>query len=58
MKPNFVFIFIFFKHFLFKNYDKHDDFDFDMLNFLLFLDGNVPCSTSNGFYSSEHNRLD
>ena len=25
----------------FKNYDKRDDFDFDMVHFL-FLDGNIP----------------
>ena len=39
-----------------KIYDKHDVFDFDIVNFLFlffffffFLDDNVPCSTSYGF---------
>ena len=33
----------------FKIYDKGDDFDFDIVNFL-FLDGDIPCSPLNGFY--------
>ena len=32
-----------------KNFDKRDDFDFDIVNFL-FLDGDVPRSTSYGVY--------
>ena len=35
-----------------KIYDKHDDFDFDILNFP-FLDGDVPRSTSYGVYISQ-----
>ena len=34
-----------------KIYDKRDDFDFEIVNFP-FLDGDVPCSTSYGVYSS------
>ena len=33
-------------------YDKHDDFDFGIVNFQ-FLDGDVPCSTSYGVYISQ-----
>ena len=35
-----------------KIYDKHDDFDFEIVNFP-FLDGNVPRSTSYGVYISQ-----
>ena len=35
-----------------KIYDKHDDFDFDKVNFP-FLDGDVPRSTSYGVYISQ-----
>ena len=35
-----------------KIYDKRDDFDFEIVNFL-FLDGVVPCSTSYGVYISQ-----
>ena len=35
-----------------KIYDKHDDLDFVKLN-VLFLDGDVPCSTSYDVYISE-----
>ena len=35
-----------------KTYDKHDDFDFEIVNFS-FLDGDVPCSTSYGVYISK-----
>ena len=35
-----------------KIYDKRDDFDFDIVNFP-FLDGDVPRSTSYGFYISQ-----
>ena len=35
-----------------KIYNKRDDFDFDIVNFL-FLDGDVPCSTSYGVYISQ-----
>ena len=35
-----------------KMYDKHDDFDFDIVNFR-FLDGDVPRSTSYGVYISQ-----
>ena len=35
-----------------KIYDKHDDFDFDIVNFS-FLDGDVPRSTSYGVYISQ-----
>ena len=35
---------------------KHDDFDFEILNFP-FLDGDVPCSTSYGVYISQHIRF-
>ena len=34
-----------------KNYDKRDDFDFDIVN-LPFLDGDVPRSASKGVYIS------
>ena len=34
-----------------KNYDKCDDFDFDIVNFP-FLDGDVPCRPSYGVYIS------
>ena len=33
-------------------YEKHDDFDFDIVNFP-FLDGNVPCRPSYGGYISQ-----
>ena len=35
-----------------KNYDKRDDFDFDIVNFL-FLDGDVPPRPSYGVYISQ-----
>ena len=35
-----------------KNYDKRDDFDFEIVNFP-FLDGDVPRSTSHGVYISQ-----
>ena len=35
-----------------KIYDKHDDFDFELVNFP-FLDGDVPRSTSYGVYISQ-----
>ena len=35
-----------------KNYDKRDDFDFDIVNFP-FLDGDVPCRPSYGVYLSQ-----
>ena len=35
-----------------KIYYKHDDFDFEIVNFP-FLEGNVPCSTSYGVYISQ-----
>ena len=35
-----------------KIYDKRDDFDFDIVNFL-FLDGDFPRSTSYGVYISQ-----
>ena len=35
-----------------KSFDKRDDFDFDIVNFL-FLDADVPCSTSYGVYISQ-----
>ena len=35
-----------------KTFDKRHDFDFDIVNFL-FLDGDVPRSTSNGVYVSQ-----
>ena len=35
-----------------KIYDKRDDFDFEIVNFL-FLDGDVPRSTSYGVYISQ-----
>ena len=35
-----------------KIYDKHDDFDFEIINFP-FLDGDVPRSTSYGVYISQ-----
>ena len=35
-----------------KIYDKHDDFDFEIVN-LPFLDGDVPCSTCYGVYISQ-----
>ena len=34
------------------NYDKHDDFDFEIVRFP-FLDGDVPRSTSYGVYISQ-----
>ena len=42
--------------FLQKNYDKRDDFEFEIVNFP-FLDGNVPRSTSYGIYISQHIRF-
>ena len=39
-----------------KIYDKRDDFDFDIVNFL-FLDGDVPRRTSYGVYISQHIRF-
>ena len=39
-----------------KIYDKRDDFDFDIVNFL-FLDGDVPRRTSYGIYISQLNRF-
>ena len=39
-----------------KIYDKQDDFNFEIVNFL-FLDGDVPCSTSYGVYISGLIRL-
>ena len=39
-----------------KSFDKWDDFDFDIVN-LPFLDGNVPRSTSYGFYISQFIRF-
>ena len=39
-----------------KNYDKRDDFDFDVVNFP-FLDGDVPRSTFYGVYISQLIRL-
>ena len=39
-----------------KIYDKRDDFDFEIVNFL-FLDGDVPRSTSYGVYISQLIRL-
>ena len=35
-----------------KIYDKRDDFDFDIVHFP-FLDGDVPRSTSYGYYISQ-----
>ena len=35
-----------------KIYDKHDDFDFDIVNFPI-LDGDVPCRPSYGVYISQ-----
>ena len=35
-----------------KIYDKRDDFNFEIVNFL-FLDGDVPCSPSYGVYISQ-----
>ena len=35
-----------------KIYDKRDDFEFEIVN-ILFLDGDVPCSTSYGVYISQ-----
>ena len=35
-----------------KSYDKRDDFDFDIVNFL-FLDGDVPRRPSHGVYISQ-----
>ena len=35
-----------------NNYDKRDDFDFDIVNFP-FLDGDVPCRPSYGVYISQ-----
>ena len=40
-----------------KIYDKHDDFDFEIVNFP-FLDGDVPRSTSYGVYISQLIRFD
>ena len=34
-------------------YDKHDDFDFDIVN-ISFLDGDVPRRASYGVYISQH----
>ena len=39
-----------------KIYDKSDDFDFDIVNFL-FLNGDVPRSTSYDVYISQHIRF-
>ena len=39
-----------------KIYDKHDDFDFDIVNFP-FLDGDVPRRPSYGVYISQLIRL-
>ena len=39
-----------------KIYDKRDDLDFEIVNFP-FLDGDVPCSTSNGVYISQLIRI-
>ena len=39
-----------------KIYDKHDDFDFEIVNFP-FLDGDVPHYTSYGVYVSQHIRF-
>ena len=39
-----------------KNYDKRDDFEFEIVNFP-FLDGNVPRSTSYVVYISQHIRF-
>ena len=39
-----------------KIYDKHDDFDLDVVNFP-FLNGDVPCSTSYGVYISQFIRF-
>ena len=39
-----------------KNFDKRDDFDFDIVNFL-FLDGDVPRSTSYGVHIFQLIRL-
>ena len=36
-----------------KIYDKRDDFDFEIFNFL-FLDDDVPCSTCYSLYLSAH----
>ena len=36
-----------------KIYDKRDDFDFDIVNFPPFLDGDIPRSTSYGVYISQ-----
>ena len=36
-----------------KIYDKRDDFDFDIVNFPPFLDGDVPRRTSYGVYISQ-----
>ena len=35
-----------------QTYNKHDDFDFEIVNFP-FLDGDVPRSTSYGVYTSQ-----
>ena len=35
-----------------KIYDKRDDYDFEIVDFP-FLDGDVPCFTSYGFYISQ-----
>ena len=36
-----------------KIYDKRDDFDFDLIYFPFFWDGDFPCSTSYGVYISQ-----
>ena len=40
-----------------KNYDKRDDFDFEIVNFPI-LDGDVPRTTSYGVYISQRIRFD
>ena len=51
--PFFLFAFIYFKQICSsKNYDKHDDFDFDIVTFP-FVDGDVSHSTSYGVYISQ-----
>ena len=42
----------------FKIYDKRDDFDFDIVNFPLFLDGDVPRRPSYGVYISQFIRFE
>ena len=34
-------------------YDKRDDFDFDIVNFPFFVDGDFPSSASYGVYVSQ-----